>query len=449
MSRRTSHFLITACWTAFFLLVVDMPARAQWVEVDPPRSLAVQLQGGERLRGRMVGYDEQHFRLQLGGDEVREIRWDALSAAKVLTIHRSLLRDVGAEPWLRLGALLGSMEDGAASMETALARAERLDESVADRAQAIREGEGYEPPGDLTEGDERTGVGGGHEHGQQGPVMVGGTEASFWGNLSPELMAASVDELKAYGEAVSTQLSKPLALQETEYFLFYSDLPAAEARRWASLLDRMYRRLCGLFEVPRNQNVFRGKAFIVVFSQPEDYYRYHAELYGFNATQTAGLCRAFGNGYAKVSFYRQRDMDDFAYILVHETVHAFLHRFESPERIPSWVNEGLAELIASEMVEKSRLDDIRWVRSSLPGLRQLRGMGGMTYSEPIAGWQYGVAHRLTAFMIEQDRGRYRAFVMGIKEGLSWQEALEDRYGISLERLVAAWGETLGIQGMRP
>ncbi|MEQ9459512.1 MAG: hypothetical protein RIG82_00985 [Phycisphaeraceae bacterium] len=429
------------------LLMTPALSHAQWVEVTPHRALAIELNDGERLRGRLSGYDEHGFRIKISDDD-RDLLWSDLPAQKVLSLHRGLLRDTDGERWLRLAALLRTLDEGEPAMETALRRAVQLDNTLADRAQAIREGAPYQPPSPDNPNNNPAAQAPGSE-GLQGPVFLGGVQPQFWGKQTLQVMQASTDELKAYAQDVAHQLNNPLALQETDTFLFYSDLPAAEARRWASLLDRMYRRLCTLFEVDRNTNIFRGKCLIIVFRDPQTYFRYHAQLYGFDATPTAGLCRTYGDGFAKVSFYRQPNEHDFAYILVHETVHAFLHRYESPAMIPSWINEGLAELIASELVEGSQLDDLRWARSTFPTLRRYRSMGRMMDAVPITGWQYGVAHRFTAFMIEQDRARYRAFIAGIKEGLTWQESLDQRYGIDPVRLVEAWGNSLGIQGLQP
>ncbi|QDU72109.1 hypothetical protein [Mucisphaera calidilacus] len=436
-------------WVFALLVLLGLVGVSEgaWVEVDPPRVLSVETLSGERLRGRLVGYDETLFRLLVSDDEEVEIFWEDLTAKKVLTVHRVLLRDADVEAWLRLGALLGGMPEGGSSMEVALRRAVRMDPAAADRAEAIRGGEPYvEPEAEAETASGGEGVIGGL---LGGPVLSGGVEPQYWGELSPEVMAASVDELKRYVGEVNERLGARLVLQETDYFLLYTDLPGREARNWAGLLDRMYGRLCRLFEVERGRNLFRGKCLIVVFREPEMYVRYHAELYGLNAASTAGLCRMFGDGYVKVSFYRQGNEHDFAYVLVHETVHAFLHRYESPALIANWVNEGLAELIASEMVGGSDLDEARWSASTWPILRRYRSLNGMMWAANIEGWQYGAAHRLTEFMVRQDRKRYGAFIGGMKSGLSWEESLQDRYGSSVQRLVGAWGASLGLSDLRP
>ena len=81
-------------------------------------------------------------------------------------------------------------------------------------------------------------------------------------------------------------------------------------------------------------------------------------------------------------------------------------------------------------------------------LQRYDGMGGMLDSRHITGWQYPVAETLCAFMIRQNRKNYVDFIVGIKEGLSWEESLDQRYKAPRERLVRAYGESLGIKGLK-
>src|SRR5678816_1538790 len=73
------------------------------------------------------------------------------------------------------------------------------------------------------------------------------------------------------------------------------------------------------------------------------------------AAGTAGMCHQYGNGDVHIAFYRQPNDLDFANVLVHESIHGFLHRYRSPVDVPSWANEGLAEAIAADMVNRKGL----------------------------------------------------------------------------------------------
>jgi hypothetical protein len=134
-------------------------------------------------------------------------------------------------------------------------------------------------------------------------------------------------------------------------------------------------------------------------------------------------------------------------VLVHESVHGFLHRFRTPVNVPSWANEGLAEVIATELVEAPFRPGHMKARENLSRqLLQQRGtLGGLFEADHIVAWQYPVAETLCAFMIRQNKRGYVDFIIGIKEGLSWEESLAQRYKAPKAKLVPAYGASLGLK----
>jgi hypothetical protein len=144
-----------------------------------------------------------------------------------------------------------------------------------------------------------------------------------------------------------------------------------------------------------------------------------------------------------IAFYRQNNELNFAHVLVHESVHGFLHRYRSPVHIPSWANEGLAETIASELVPDPRR------QSFVPGLaraglQQHHGdLEGLFTLPHIVAWQYPVAETLTVFMIKNGKKNYVDFINGIKDGLTWKQSLEQKYQVELPRLLDAYGKSMG------
>lgn len=268
-----------------------------------------------------------------------------------------------------------------------------------------------------------------------------------WPELTEQQQAKAVDDLKEVAADVAKKLSHDLLLHETRYFLFYSDLKPVEAANWAGLLDRMYARLAELFAVPRGQNLWKGKALIFVFSRAEDYRRFERQIAHTDAGGTAGMCHASSTGVVMIAFYRQPQELTFAHVLVHESVHGFLHRYHSPERIPSWANEGLAETIATELVpERGRRD---MVKISAREQIQEHGnsLGTFFQAQHIEGWQYPVAESMCSFMIMANKKNYVDFINGIKDGLTWEQSLDERYKAPLDRLVVVYGSWVGVRGL--
>ena len=268
-----------------------------------------------------------------------------------------------------------------------------------------------------------------------------------WPRLNKTQQQQAIDELKKYAQETQDTLHTSLGSFETEYFLFCSDLNPAEGRQWAALLDRMYDRLAQTFAVAPHRNIWRGKALIFVYRNEKDYMRYEREIAKADPTGTAGMCAAYPDGSVKIAFYRQPDQLLFAHVLVHESVHGFIHRYRTPIPVPGWANEGLAEWIATDLVpQRGRRESVK--ANAASGIREHQGkLGAFFNGKQIEGWQYPVAEQLTGFMVAQSKPGYVKFINGIKEGLETDEALRDRYGAPRERLVDAFGQSLGIRGV--
>lgn len=268
-----------------------------------------------------------------------------------------------------------------------------------------------------------------------------------WPELSSKEQADWVDKLKAIADEDQTKLGRPCQLYETKFFLFYTDLSAREANNWSALLDRMYARLSETFGVPSGKNIWLGKALVFVFSKKNDYMKFESEIENTDATGTAGMCQSYGDGKVIIAFYRQPQELEFAHVLVHESVHGFVHRYRSRVFVPSWANEGLAEVIATDLVPQRGHRD--YVKSLARQELQTHNnsMGDFFTAKHIAGWQYPVAQMLCEFMITAGKQNYVDFIKGIKDGLSWDDALENRFHAPVERLVAIFGQTLGIRNL--
>lgn len=278
------------------------------------------------------------------------------------------------------------------------------------------------------------------------PPVVSPSAERVWARLSASEQAGLIDRLKASASAEIVKIDRPLQLHETKYFLFYSDLPAADADYWTGLLDRMYVRLAELFGVTRDQNIWRGKAVIFVFAESADYRRFERDLRHTEPGESAGMTHCFDDGSVKIAFYRQPEELDFAHVLVHESVHGFVHRYRAPAGVPSWANEGLAEAIASELVpDQPRTQRI--LALARRGLAEHKNQLDDFFSaNHIDRWHYPVAETLCQFMIKRNKKAYVGFIDGIKEGKPWQQSLESSYKMPLGKLVEAYIDSMKAKG---
>lgn len=264
-----------------------------------------------------------------------------------------------------------------------------------------------------------------------------------WPALTDAQQKTALTQLKEFAQQTQAKLGLPMRGFETQYFLFCTDLPQDEAQQWAALLDRMYAKLSGLFNVPPRKNIWRGKAMVFIFSRKANYQRYEREMAHIDPGNTAGMCQGFNDGTVKIAFYRQEDQLEFAHVLVHESVHGFLHRYRSPVDVPSWANEGLAETVATDLVPQNgrRAEVMSHAREAI---QAHRGVGDFFTTRHIEDWQYPVAEMLCTMMIQASGKNYVDFINGIKDRLPWEKSLEEKYKATQDRLVAVFEQWLGV-----
>ena len=456
---------------AALILFHSVAPRARAATVDPPMRITVSKLDRSPLAGMITSYDDEGFEIMDAQKQTTKVKWEELPPDTIMNLNERLVRKGTGDDWFKLGQKLLTMPGGRAPAERAFQKALRLQPALKPQIEAARKEAKLHPPTatspagtdaatrdpNLTPTDPNapaaTPPGSVNEPKDPskpvvGPQQVGQIDPSAWGQQSPEQTAAAIAGLKAFAVQSARTLKINLQPYETQYFLFYSDLPTAEAQKWAGVLDRMYVQLSQLFGVPKNTNIWRGKALVFVFSREEDYLNFQMQMHDKTmATGTAGMCHTYGSGVVHIAFYRQPNDFDFAHVLVHESVHGFLHRYRSPERIPSWANEGLAETIASELVpERGRRE---MVKTSAREQIQQHGnsRGNFFQAQHIEGWQYPVAETMCSFMITANRKNYVDFITGIKDGLTWEQSLQQRYKAPLDRLVAVYGSWLGVRGL--
>ena len=272
----------------------------------------------------------------------------------------------------------------------------------------------------------------------------------FWEESSPEEMQAFVEEEQEFLKMVRLQFSGlNMKLYETEYFLFLTDIPPNQVRPYLVQLDRMNESLGRSFGFEKGHNVWRGKAVIVAFMQEAAFHVFERQVLNNDDVAGAqGICHSYPNGRVVVGCVRGNSPSFFGVVLVHETAHGYIHRYRSTARIPSWINEGIADWVAGMTVPSSTA--VRERQTTAAGrIRLTRTLGGFFQREHIEPWQYGLASSMIGLLATRDNDRFRRFFNDIKNGYTWQQSLKRHYEMSPEQLAAAYGKEIGIPGLRP
>jgi hypothetical protein len=271
-----------------------------------------------------------------------------------------------------------------------------------------------------------------------------------WPSLSAEEHATQVAELEAFLAEVQKDFPA-LAMSQTHEFLVATDIPAAQMAPFTAKLDAMHDFLCDLYGIPRGEPVWKGKCLVIAFLREEDFIAFEPRFMKVETRGAHGLCHQRSDGRVVMACHRGNDQSAFAHMLVHETSHGFNHRWMSPEHLPNWLNEGIAEWVGTQVVPSCRQVPMKEARAA-EFIKASGGVGENFFAaDPdhhIAAVQYGIASSLVKFMVARDRKKFAAFVRGIKEGMSVEESLKDSFDASLADLVAAYGKAVGVPGLK-
>ena len=429
--------------------------------VDRPFALSVTVEpSGERLRGRVTGADDRGLLLETADGE-RELPWTQVDAAALMQAKGRLLGRDDGRGWVDTAWVLVDRGEAGAASEAALGRALRADPDLAGEAAAVRGGSPPSwfvpapeappeaPPGagapEDVPGDGPPGTGDAGEGGYAGvPEVEGEPQLERWGELSPELMQTGLEEQEAWLAVgmQTTGLRLDVYRDVSEHFLLVTDLDRGEAQRWARELDRMYEVMCGMFELDPSKNLFLGKAAIVIFGDEDEYHRWNAGVLGNPFYGTLGVCLSSPDGHVRISFFRQKETAAFASLLVHETTHGFLHRYKSPARVPSWLNEGLAETVSHRLFPGG--EDLREIRRWAARMADTAATHPQSFFDAvnIPGPYYPVAYHFTEWMLAQDGERFRAMFDAIKDGKDPDEAVAEDYGVPREELLRLFSRAM-------
>lgn len=245
------------------------------------------------------------------------------------------------------------------------------------------------------------------------------------------------------------------AEQRTKYYNLKTDLPEAQAQEIAEHIDVTYESYANLFAGLKLRRIARLDVYI--FATQEDYMQVLRQKFNSDGSGSQGQCITRGNTISLVGWKGKHPMSRLKSLVQHEGFHQFASNFFP--RLPSWCNEGLAEvfergvLIDGKIVlgEVSRADAIRLRKAKDKG--KFRSIGEIL-TVPQSVWNQEVKSGTASenylqawnvchcFLFSED-SRYQTqflnFLKGINQGDKWQEAFVQAFGVpNLDSMNKVW-----------
>ncbi|MDO4627944.1 MAG: hypothetical protein Q4C70_02045 [Planctomycetia bacterium] len=267
-----------------------------------------------------------------------------------------------------------------------------------------------------------------------------------WPEVTDTMYEQEITRQEKYLEDIKAKFPRTI-YYESEHFYYLTDAPKPIALECMKYLEAMYARLCEVFEFKKDARVWTGKCIVCAFAYQQDFLRFEQEFFSESAHQftgATGLAHLSSDGNVLISLFygdisKMENRWKFIGTLVHETTHGFLHRYRARQRIPLWVNEGIADFMVSVIVPADRQPALKQ-QSALKQMRQFGSVGGlMTTDGPLEAWQYGVASGLVGFMLKYDSHAFKTYLDDMKDGKEWTEALKEHYKCTPEELLFQFG----------
>lgn len=252
-----------------------------------------------------------------------------------------------------------------------------------------------------------------------------------------------------WGELVRTKIAPTMHLVETEHFLIFSTWNRSNDQALRNVCEDMYQKLAAQFRVVPSESVWVGKCPIYIFWKAVDYLQFSTDIDKSlerreDLQHAAGYHSSRGNfsyivlnGAEKLGKDRERAIQQFYGLLVHEGTHAFMNRYISARRLPTWVEEGFADYMAATLVPQSGAN-----RKHVVETRRALDRGGDLFEildrKTLSSAEYGVAQSLVRHLISVNPVAFHRFVVLLKQGKSENEALTEAYRANRQDLIRHW-----------
>jgi hypothetical protein len=443
------------------LFLIVSTALADPVKLPRPVHVDLQLKSDpkKKISADAISYDDAGVTVKTKSAGEATYRWIDVVPSNAFIVRRMIAEPRSANDWLQLGKF--GWDIGATSQATnALNTAAKMDRSLKPEVDlALRSAPGrlLKPP--ATQGaDEPTTQPSESPAGTERPPVAQPTKRLDSSKVvkyqpaTPEESAAAIEDARKLAKKVSDHLGITFVEFQTDHFICFNDWDARETNFLKSNLEGAYATASKQFDIPVKENVFVGKLPIFMFARHADFTKFASDVDHFSVPNTvAGYYATMVNQEGQQSGGHMamwkpditgNNVSDaerqWAYTLTHEFTHAFVARYRTNQRIPRWLNEGVAEVIANGKFPRQGVRDYaRGVALSGKDVISVFDDNNMP-----GGEMYPVMMTLVETLIAHDRQAFLKYFNDIKAGVDPEEALKKHFHTDHDGLVKAWKKYL-------
>ncbi len=150
---------------------------------------------------------------------------------------------------------------------------------------------------------------------------------------------------------IAATASPGLETYESKYYTIRHNLPDEQVRRAAEHMDLVFREYSKRFAGFRSRR--KGRQNLYLLKTKQDYVDLLAG-FGINGSASGGMFFYGPRGSGLATYIGGRDIEDVFPILQHEGLHQFVRNYMG-DRVPLWLNEGLAEYFEQARIVKGKV----------------------------------------------------------------------------------------------
>ncbi len=414
----------------------------------------------QRVAGKLVAFDDAGITMHVGEAE-RTLAWEELAPASAFNTKFRLVDKSDAQQFLELGRW-GWTHGLSQQARSALGSARKLDKSLGSQIDAILASESGSalaskaqpatkpvetPP---TPPKPEAAAPASEETAPMQPGYRAGDAIVQYTIPTREENEAQITLSRNRAAEAERALDTKFTEIQTDHFLIFTDWDKAEHAFLKEKCESAYSVLAKQFQQPVKGNVFVGKLPIFMFATQKGFLRFAREFDEFGAGETvlgyfinssteqghmAMWKPAVGTGIG-AGGSTQDAARRWARTLVHEFAHAFISRYKSNARIPRWLNEGTAELIAEAALPTNNYHG----RARAAAQEAVDVMPLFDDSNMPSGYYYPVMMTMAECLQKQDTKKFLALFDEIKAGTKPEDALKKVYGITQLKLAEGWSK---------
>jgi hypothetical protein len=241
---------------------------------------------------------------------------------------------------------------------------------------------------------------------------------------------------------VAKELHLRLREVQTNHCLIFTDWDPRETSFLRANLEGAYAAVSRQFNLSPRQNIFLGKLPVYMLATQDAFMRFAQKVDHYSANdRVAGYYYGRTDGIGHLVMWKpkvdgsnvKQARQDWAYVLAHEFTHAFVARYRTNALVPTWLNEGLAEVVASgEFPRPQAIEQAREMAGEHRSIAEI-----FNAEHPDAPW-YPVMQTLVQTLIARDHRAFLSMFDDVKNGIPIEKAMKNRYGWSEADLERAW-----------